>query len=237
MRRDWYCFSDCISIPEFSFIIANAIYGPSYISHQEALMFYGLIPEHIVGSTSMTTKKTKKFDVQGIQWIMASEKWKIVSGDLASSVWRRNFTTSERLTSYNRIARDCQTVPEGTPETLFFRSDGFLIRKSLGIGGVHTTVSSWRSQSPEAGAQNDLVIDRRDQVISLCEMKFSIHPFSLSKKYAIELRNKVGVFRTETRTGKSVFLTMITTFGVNKNIHAIGLVQNELRLDDLFDPI
>ncbi len=68
------------------------------------------------------------------------------------------------------------------------------IKKSLGISGVHTTVSSWRSQSPGAGAQIDLVIDRRDQVINLCEMKFSINSFSISKQYATELRNKVGRF-------------------------------------------
>ncbi len=110
------------------------------------------------------------------------------------------------------------------------------IRKSLGIGGVHTTVSSWRSQSPGAGAQIDLVIDRRDLVINLCEMKFSINPFSISKQYATELRNKIGVFKTETGTRKSVFLTMITTFGIQQNLYSTGLIQNELQLDDLFTP-
>ena len=111
------------------------------------------------------------------------------------------------------------------------------IKYSLGISGVHTTVSSWRSKISEKGAQIDLVIDRRDQVINLCEMKFSINPFTISKKYAAELRNKIGTFQFETGTRKSVFLTMITTFGVQKNIHSIGLVQNELTLDDLFSPV
>jgi AAA+ ATPase superfamily predicted ATPase len=111
------------------------------------------------------------------------------------------------------------------------------IKQSLGISGVHTTVSSWRSHSPGKGAQIDLVIDRRDQVINLCEMKFSVNPYSISKQYASELRNKIGIFKSETGTRKSVFLTMITTFGVHKNMHATGLVQNELQLDDLFSSI
>jgi hypothetical protein len=67
-------------------------------------------------------------------------------------------------------------------------------------------------------------------------MKFSINPFTISKKYSAELRNKIGTFKFETGTRKSVFLTMITSFGVQKNIHSTGLVQNELQLDDLFNP-
>lgn len=111
------------------------------------------------------------------------------------------------------------------------------IKQSLGISGVHTMVSSWRSSIPGQGAQIDLIIDRRDQVINLCEMKFSVSPFLITKKYASELRNKIGTFKTETGTRKSVFLTMVTTFGIQKNIHSTGLVQNELQLEDLFSSI
>jgi hypothetical protein len=65
-------------------------------------------------------------------------------------------------------------------------------------------------------------------------MKFSINPFVIEKKYAMELRNKMGVFRKETSTRKALFLTMITTFGLQQNAHSSGLVQNDLRLDALF---
>lgn len=108
------------------------------------------------------------------------------------------------------------------------------IKEALGIGGVYTTVSSWRSQALEVGAQIDLIIDRRDQVINVCEVKFSISPFTITKKYAAELRNKVGAFKQETGTRKTVFLTMITTWGLNQNMHSTGLIQNELSMDDLF---
>jgi hypothetical protein len=56
------------------------------------------------------------------------------------------------------------------------------------------------------------------------------------KKYADELRNKLGTFKQETGTRKTVFLTMVTTWGLNKNIHSTGLIQNELLMDNLFKP-
>ncbi len=110
------------------------------------------------------------------------------------------------------------------------------IKKALGISGVETSASSWRSTVPESGAQIDLVIDRRDGVINLFEMKFSINPFVIDKKYDAVLRNKVGIFKTETKTKKSVFLTFVSTFGLQQNAYS-GNVQNELRAEELFEPV
>lgn len=64
IRNKWYCFSDFTRVNGFQYLLANFIYKPSYISHQEALMFYGLIPEHIVDSVSVTTRKTIQFTFQ-----------------------------------------------------------------------------------------------------------------------------------------------------------------------------
>jgi predicted transcriptional regulator of viral defense system len=61
LRNKWYCFKEFLSITDHHYLIANNIYSPSYISHQEALMFYGIIPEHIVDSVSITTRKTASF--------------------------------------------------------------------------------------------------------------------------------------------------------------------------------
>lgn len=108
------------------------------------------------------------------------------------------------------------------------------IKQALGISGVQTTTSSWIKTGAGPGVQIDLVIDRRDHVINICEMKFSINNFTINKKYAEELRNKVGVFREETKTRKAIFLTMITTFGLNKNSYSASLVQNDLTMDVLF---
>ena len=108
------------------------------------------------------------------------------------------------------------------------------IKQALGISGVQTATSSWVKMGAGPGVQIDLVIDRRDHVINICEMKFSINNFTINKKYAEELRNKVGVFREETKTRKAIFLTMITTFGLHKNSYSTSLIQNELAMDVLF---
>ncbi len=104
------------------------------------------------------------------------------------------------------------------------------IKHALGISGVQTTTSAFSG----SGVQIDLVIDRRDQVINLCEMKFSVHPFTINKKYAEELRNKVGQFKEQTGTRKALFLTMVTTYGLKRNEQAASLVQNDLTMDVLF---
>jgi AAA+ ATPase superfamily predicted ATPase len=106
------------------------------------------------------------------------------------------------------------------------------IKKALGVGGVYTEISSWTDTAK--GAQIDLLLDRRDQVISLCEIKFSLDPYNITKAYRTELEKKLSAFRTATKTRKSVFLTMITTFGVEENAHSIGFVQNSITMNDLF---
>ncbi len=108
------------------------------------------------------------------------------------------------------------------------------IKNALGISGIESTAYSWKSKNNTNGTQIDLVIDRKDMVINICELKFSVGEFTITKPYAKNLRNKLQVFKTETKTRKSVMLTMITTFGVKQNEHSIGLMQNELKLEDLF---
>ena len=109
------------------------------------------------------------------------------------------------------------------------------IKEALSIGGVMTKTSSWKSKVSEKGAQIDLVIDRRDRVVNLCEMKFSSGPFTITKAYAEQLQHKISTFRAESNTKKAVYLTMITTYGLEKNAYAINLVQNSLVMDVLFE--
>ena len=108
------------------------------------------------------------------------------------------------------------------------------IRKKLGISGVLTEVYSWRGKHEDAGAQIDLVIDRNDNVVNLCEAKFSSEPFALTKPGAESLRNKRAAFIGSTHTRKAVVTTMITTFGLKKNIYSAEIIS-EVTLDDLFD--
>ena len=108
------------------------------------------------------------------------------------------------------------------------------IKQALGISGIQTRSSAWIGETDGKKAQIDLVIDRRDQVINLCEMKFSINAFEIDKRYAEELRTKIGIFKTVTKTQKAIFLTLITTFGLQSNSYSGGLVQNDLTMDILF---
>ncbi|TAD81735.1 MAG: ATP-binding protein [Bacteroidetes bacterium] len=103
------------------------------------------------------------------------------------------------------------------------------IKDALGIAGVQTNIGAWRT----ADAQVDLVIDRRDHVINLCEMKYAMHTFTINSAYAQELRQKMERFATATNTRKAVVLTMITTYGLAPNTHA-ALVQKTLTMDALF---
>jgi uncharacterized protein len=108
------------------------------------------------------------------------------------------------------------------------------IKAALGISGVQTATSAWIGEKDGRKAQIDLVIDRRDQVINLCEMKFSLQPFTIDKAYADTLRQKIGLFKAITGTNKAVFLTLITTFGATNNEYAADLVQNDLTMEVLF---
>ena len=111
------------------------------------------------------------------------------------------------------------------------------IKHKLGISGVLSQESVWYSSGdPDlgiSGAQIDLIIERRDRVINLCEMKFSINEYSIDKEYDRVLRNKLDTFRRMTGTKKSLQITMITTYGVKQGKYS-GLIQSQVLLDDLF---
>lgn len=110
------------------------------------------------------------------------------------------------------------------------------IKIALGITGIHTEANIWRGKGSTEGVQIDLVIDRRDNCINLCEIKFHETTFSIDKKYAAALRSKVQLFKQETKTRKQLFLTFITTMGMQSNEHSIGLVDVQLEADHLFVP-
>jgi hypothetical protein len=108
------------------------------------------------------------------------------------------------------------------------------IRKKLGISGVLTSVSSWRGKGDDAGAQVDLIIDRDDNIINLCEIKYSSGQFQIDKKQDESLRNKRTAFINSTHTRKAAQTTMITTFGLKRNAYS-AQIFSEVMLDDLFD--
>ena len=111
------------------------------------------------------------------------------------------------------------------------------IKRALQIGGVHSMNYAWRCERPqddaERGAQIDLVIDRDDGIVNLCEMKFSSKEYVLTSEDDTSMRNKRAAFKRETKSRKAVHFTYVTSFGLARNRYA-GEVQSEVTLDDLF---
>ena len=111
------------------------------------------------------------------------------------------------------------------------------IRVALGISGVATNVCAW-SGSDENGrrAQIDLLLDRNDRVITLCEMKFADEHYALTKKDIESIKHKRAAFRFATGTRRAVHLTIVTTEGLVRNSHR-NEIQSEITLNDLFAPV
>ena len=110
------------------------------------------------------------------------------------------------------------------------------IKHALQIGGVKTSVCSWRHTADKTygkGAQIDLMIDRADNVINICEMKYSAGKYALSKRDCENIDNKIDAFKAASSTSKSLHLTIITANGLAENAYA-RKAQNILVLNDLF---
>lgn len=118
------------------------------------------------------------------------------------------------------------------------------IARALGLRGISYDVGGWRYVPPTgkkapirklAGAQIDLLFDRADGVISLCELKYSSHLFTIERDYAEVLKHKMAVFSERTHTKKQLFLVLMTPFGIKKNAWSEGLIQNEVTAEALFE--
>lgn len=111
------------------------------------------------------------------------------------------------------------------------------IKKKLGISGVYTEINSWYCKKDDEkgirGAQIDLLIVRKDQVINLCEMKYSNSEYMLSQESDASIRNKITAFMESTKTKYAIYPTVITVYGLVDNAYA-GNVQSVVTLDDLF---
>ncbi len=109
------------------------------------------------------------------------------------------------------------------------------IKGALGIGEVITRESSWIVPATEnsKGMQIDLVIDRDDRKICLCEMKFRQGPFSVDKEYAGKIQQRINRTMEITKNKKPVISVLITTYGLHRNEYA-GKFQKVLTMDDLF---
>lgn len=111
------------------------------------------------------------------------------------------------------------------------------IKAKLGISGVLTDVHAWSSRADTIknvkGAQIDLVIARKDRIINLCEMKYSISQYTFTKKDDESLRNKIVAIKTASKTTYSVHPVLVTTYGLSDGKYT-GIIQAVITVDDLF---
>ena len=110
------------------------------------------------------------------------------------------------------------------------------IKQALGIGGIFSTESSFyfKGDATESGFQIDMLIDRSDNAINLCEMKFYATVYELTKKEAEKLQLRRELFRNKTQTSKYLINTLMTTFGIKTNEHSASGIDKVLMLDALF---
>jgi hypothetical protein len=111
------------------------------------------------------------------------------------------------------------------------------IRRKLGMEGF-APASMWRHSPPKRsggdGAQIDLLFDRDDDAITLCEIKYTDKPFLIDKACARSLLEKESIFAKITGTKKQLFLAMVSAHGVADNLYAQDLLDGVVELDDLF---
>lgn len=108
------------------------------------------------------------------------------------------------------------------------------IAKALGISGIQYSYHAWRGEGRDRAAQVDLLVDRADNCINLCEIKFRDREFVMSREDARQLERKRDCFLEATGARKAVFTTMITCHGVRENRHYHSAVDNQLTAADLF---
>lgn len=110
------------------------------------------------------------------------------------------------------------------------------IEQGLGIHGIQTEVYAWTTPSEaEEKAQIDLIIQRADHLINVCEMKYYDSEYTLNKRDAENLRRRVRIFRESCSIKAAIHPVLITTFGLKNNEYASAF-QNVIKLSDLFKP-
>ncbi len=98
---------------------------------------------------------------------------------------------------------------------------------------MSTEFYSWKTKKIENGAQIDIIIDRADNIINLCEVKYSEDLYSLDKEEFLKIQNRIRAFKEATETKSSIIPTMITTFGMKAGMYSDQIIA-KLDMDALF---
>lgn len=116
------------------------------------------------------------------------------------------------------------------------------IKQRLGISVIATKASSWRSsgtyqdtedKESQRRTQIDLIIDRADRIINVCEIKFATTDYVVTREYETRLRRRMAIFAAETKTRHTLVPTFVTTYGLMPGSHS-SMIQQQVVMDDLF---
>ena len=107
------------------------------------------------------------------------------------------------------------------------------IKKALGISAIAAEYFSWRSEESKPAVQIDLLIERADRVVNVCEMKYCSGEYVLKKEEDLKIRNRIEAYKSESNTKCAVMPVLVTTYGLQKNTYS-GNIRNVIVMDDLF---
>ncbi len=107
------------------------------------------------------------------------------------------------------------------------------IKEALGIVGVETMEYAWRSETSDPGAQIDLLIDRKDGVINLCEMRYTDAAAEIDKNEYGRLMNRLSAFQKEARPRKAIHMTLVSANGLSKGKYS-SVFQTVITGEQLF---
>lgn len=174
----------------------------------------------------------------------------------SATTWIVDRLLSNKGGLYNRVTQEMHLVPFTLKECEeYYREHGVVmdrydqvqcyedvcmvhvqqIRQALGILGVQSEASPWHyvSVDKKMGAQIDLLINRSDRIVDICEMKFCVNTYRMDKKADESIRNKIQVVMDTVRGRKAIHPVIVTTYGLAKNEYS-SRIQRVITMDDLF---
>lgn len=108
------------------------------------------------------------------------------------------------------------------------------IKNALGISGIGADVYSWRgADSDGRKAQIDMLIDRNDNTVNICEMKYSQDEYELTEEEAAKIRRRGVLFQCATKSRKSIQNVLVSNYGMRRSKYS-GIIHREVTLSDFF---
>lgn len=178
------------------------------------------------GKTEITRYRViDEFVLFHLKWIEGAPK-----GALAPKAGENYFEMQSRTPSFNSWA--------GFAFEGICLKHAAMIKSALGISVIPCRPATWakygKKGDSQTGAQIDLLFDRNDGVITICEIKYCDKPFLVTAAYSKTLEHKMAAYKEDTDTQKSIYLAIIAPQGIVDNEHARRLVGRVVTSDDLF---